>query len=743
MDELKKLHLNVKDDRHASEDQEFFRVLSSLEFSAKQKEAYSKRHSTTGKWLLDTQNFKDWSGQENDQSAVLWCPGNPGVGKTVLTSIAVNYVSEIARDSSTAIIYLYCDYANPLTHSVKALMGSMIRQLVEQTPHTETVAQIKQLYEQNSKSRDLTADELFKGICTVSKDFDLVYAFFDALDECPEISRNLLLPWLQRYSENNARVFLTSRPNVDVKFSIPGAVRIDIAASAADITAYLESEIQKNARLSRFTARDPDLKSTIVKGIVDKADGMFLIASLQIDSLCKQTSPKQIKTLLSTLPADVFATYDNAFHRIQDQPREDADLGMKVLSLMFGATRPLGVEELRHALAVEPAATGLDTEALTDLEIILGVTAGLITTFKLKIGRSRECLFVRFVHNTLQEYLEINQAQIFPNVQRLIAETCLTYLSYDKIGSDEPSPSDVPNSRAEFLPFAEYAVRNWGVHLRRVQQELMRQALAFIQDRKKILTWIEMYGAHFCLLVDLSSDDHSSIGVHVAAFWGLTDLLTVLITPENIESRNIHGQTPLFHAANEGYDDVLKLLIGRKANVNARDARSGRTALCKAVERGHHTIIITLLEHGADINTQTSSGTTPLHRVAGKKLDTVRLLLERGARVDIVSGKHGTALHEAARIGTGALVRILLDHGTPLDMPDTLGSTPLHLAAERASDSEETLLALLRGGARLDSRDRMGRTPLHLAVDANHRGDQVKVLLQEEQRRRSDELSLR
>lgn len=174
---------------------------------------------------------------------------------------------------------------------------------------------------------------------------------------------------------------------------------------------------------------------------------------------------------------------------------------------------------------------------------------------------------------------------------------------------------------------------NWGDHLREVQQELMGQALAFIQDSMKTSAWIRSYRSNFRLLVDLSFDDDSSIFMHIAAFWGLTDLLTTLVTPQNIESRNTDGHTPLFHAANEGYDDVLKLLLERNANVNARDTLSGRTALCKAVERGHHMIIITLLEHGAEIDTQIASGTTPLHRVAGRRLDTVRLLLEKGAKV--------------------------------------------------------------------------------------------------------------
>lgn len=323
----------------------------------------------------------------------------------MITSIAVNHVAERTQRSKVATVYLYFDYADSLTHLVEALMGSVLRQLTEQTSRTQTVSELKSFRLQNTRNRHLTAHELIACICTISKDFDVVYLFVDALDECPEITRDKLLGRLQDYSTTNARLFLTSRPNFNVNLTIPHALRTDIAASIPDITAFLESEIYKSGRLSRFTARDPELKQHIVSGIVDKADGMFLLASLQIDSLCKKTSPKRIKRLLGTLPTDVFATYDDTFHRIQDQHKEDADLGMKVLSVVFGATRPLEVEELRYALAVDPEESRIDTEALTDLEIILGVTAELITTFQGKVGRTRECLFVRFVHYTLQEYI--------------------------------------------------------------------------------------------------------------------------------------------------------------------------------------------------------------------------------------------------------------------------------------------------------------------------------------------------
>lgn len=56
-----------------------------------------------------------------------------------------------------------------------------------------------------------------------------------------------------------------------------------------------------------------------------------------------------VRKTLETLPTGVSATYKDAIERIKDQSDAEADLGMKVLSYVFCAKRPLKVEELRHA----------------------------------------------------------------------------------------------------------------------------------------------------------------------------------------------------------------------------------------------------------------------------------------------------------------------------------------------------------------------------------------------------------
>lgn len=59
--------------------------LSPLHFGEKQRDVSRKRHPGTGQWLLESETFSKWFGTSRTFSNGLWCPGEPGVGKTVIT----------------------------------------------------------------------------------------------------------------------------------------------------------------------------------------------------------------------------------------------------------------------------------------------------------------------------------------------------------------------------------------------------------------------------------------------------------------------------------------------------------------------------------------------------------------------------------------------------------------------------------------------------------------------------------
>ncbi len=725
--ELHKLRVDigpVQSQSQRSSELDFLHKVSTLDFHSKQKHAYSKRHASTGQWLLETEQFQTWF--EGKGSPVLWCPGNPGTGKTVLTSIAVNYVAESTRGQDTAIIYVYCDYKDSLTHSVTVLLSSILRQLVEQTPRAESIAELSMILNENTKHRDPTEAELFTWVCTVSKDFDDVYIFVDALDECPELSRDALLLRLQQFSQfGQIRLFLTSRLNIDVKSRLQNMSRIEIAASALDIEAYLHSEIQKSSRLALFVRKDPGLKQEIIDCVIGKAHGMFLLASLQISSLCQQTSPRKVRQALDGLPTGIFATYDDAFNRMLDQPKGDAELGMKVMSLVFCATRPLGLEELRHALAVQPGDCTLDTGAFTEAEIILSTTTGLLSTSE--VDDSKSSAFpteVKFVHHTLQEYVEVNHERLFPTAERDMARICLTYLSFIDYESCSPK---VLNEQFEDFKFSTYAGYNWNYHLQGVQLELMEQILHFIQDRPKTYALVRRFPPDVRAWGPFLFLNESWTPALFAMVWNLVDVLEILTTGQSMATKGCVFHSALFLAAFAEHPATLQVLMDHKGDISMKTESGltlnlGKYTSENQITRSFHNVMDMLVKNGHDMNAQDKDGQTPLHIAIRWSMfyavltrtdeDLIKLLLDHGADLNTQDVLGYTPLHCAAFSGTPEIISMLVDRGASLITKDYVGRVPLHCAASALY--EDNIKLLLRE-SEVNAQDFKGRTPLHHA----------------------------
>ena len=69
----------------SDEDGQIMRWLSPLEPNKRGEGVSSERFDGVGDWLLEMSEFREWRGSEGGvDKAVLFCSGNPGVGKTYL-----------------------------------------------------------------------------------------------------------------------------------------------------------------------------------------------------------------------------------------------------------------------------------------------------------------------------------------------------------------------------------------------------------------------------------------------------------------------------------------------------------------------------------------------------------------------------------------------------------------------------------------------------------------------------------
>ena len=171
----------------------------------------------------------------------------------------------------------------------------------------------------------------------------------------------------------------------------------------------------------------------------------------------------------------------------------------------------------------------------------------------------------------------------------------------------------------------------------------------------------------------------------------------------SIDMRNERGDTLLmFHCMNKCLNGV-KLLLEHGADVNITDGR-GNSALISACRhykvdaKEECTLIIQLLvAKGADMNIACSFssairgyqyGTALFEACITNRIEVVRLLLELGARTDVV---HQNPLIEACVLRDQIIIR-LIAHGVDVNIIDNVRCTCMRIACEHGNDDLAELL---------------------------------------------------
>ncbi|KAF5007194.1 hypothetical protein FDECE_6456 [Fusarium decemcellulare] len=212
----------------------------------------------------------------------------------------------------------------------------------------------------------------------------------------------------------------------------------------------------------------------------------------------------------------------------------------------------------------------------------------------------------------------------------------------------------------------------------------------------------------------------------LAAMDGQNDMVRLLLAQPNIQpcakvkpsvTSFYELCTPLGLAINGGHIDVAEMLLSRADVVAAAKIDSNREMLLHmAVRQGDEDMVRLLLSKGVDVNARCGRGDTALQcAVDGAYDGVVRLLLSQpDIMPDLANKKGDTPASAAAQSGRIGILRLLLAAGVDTETRNEEGLTPLCLAAEQGYGSIVELLTT--DGIDADSRDNDGRTPLSLAA---------------------------
>ncbi|KAL9154274.1 hypothetical protein ABFS82_10G104100 [Erythranthe guttata] len=125
-----------------------------------------------------------------------------------------------------------------------------------------------------------------------------------------------------------------------------------------------------------------------------------------------------------------------------------------------------------------------------------------------------------------------------------------------------------------------------------------------------------------------------NIELHTCASENRVDILKYLLDQkgvgkEDLEAKNLHGETALHAAARNGCDEAVKMLIDYGACVEARTNNS-KTPLHLAVDyaviSGQLTVVKTLLEYQVDRSPKDNNGWTPVRSILEAGLQDKKLL---------------------------------------------------------------------------------------------------------------------
>src|SRR6266566_2974105 len=117
--------------------------LTPIDYTPQQHDFINRRQTGTGQWLLDSAEYQTW---RQTAKSTLFCPGIPGAGKTILTSIVVeDLTTRFFDDPTVGIAYIYCNFRRKHEQRAEDVITSLLKQLSQgRTSLPETV---KALYD--------------------------------------------------------------------------------------------------------------------------------------------------------------------------------------------------------------------------------------------------------------------------------------------------------------------------------------------------------------------------------------------------------------------------------------------------------------------------------------------------------------------------------------------------------------------------------------------------------------------
>ena len=199
-------------------------------------------------------------------------------------------------------------------------------------------------------------------------------------------------------------------------------------------------------------------------------------------------------------------------------------------------------------------------------------------------------------------------------------------------------------------------------------------------------------------------------------YWGSIESgLLLLRRGASFERHNLPGYAPLHQAAQHGHSSLVEVILDRGGNIDVLKSGIPSTPLAEACEHGRLEVVRTLLARGAATKIPIGEDRqTALMRAAVRGHTTVvksMLDSDRAVSVEALNARGETALFLAVLYGRTETVRLLLQRGANIEVRDQEQNTLLICSCWNTQIEIDELL--VRAGANIHASNQNGNTPLH------------------------------
>lgn len=254
-----------------SDQQAILDWVSPVDYSEQQFDFSSIRHQESGQWFIDSEAFRRWA---DTCGNTILCPGMPGVGKTIITSIVIDYLHQkFQSPSSIGIAFIYCTFREH--KRLAELLSSLLTQLVRR--RTSMPEALSDCYYKHLQSRSRpSTKEITTQLHSTITEFSRTFILIDALDELhiPYGERQQFLSVLLNFqTQYKINIFATSRFVEDLLGAFNEVPIVEIRAHDQDVRDYLRDKV---SRFRLFDSKpNPPLQEQIQNEIAQLANGMY------------------------------------------------------------------------------------------------------------------------------------------------------------------------------------------------------------------------------------------------------------------------------------------------------------------------------------------------------------------------------------------------------------------------------------------------------------------------------------